>query len=275
MTTLCLETGKRRLCVNAGAAIDISIPLVFGGEQPNFFGAPRAAGKPLKLDGFVGDTRQGASCNVGEYHLVPHCNGTHTECLGHIVHDELFAPEIMQQAFLPATLISVSPRSASRSRETSLPNPQPTDRLVTAYGLRLALEKFPDTLFHQALIIRTEPNPEQKTQREYLSEDPPPYFSMEAMELLVASGVEHLLVDLPSLDRMNDGGRLTAHRIFWELPPGARDAASSARAHCTVTEMIYVPDVVPDGYYLLNLQMPAFMADAAPSRPLLYPLETK
>lgn len=275
MNTFYLESGKRRLRIDTGAAIDISIPLVFNGEQPSFFGAPRATGKPLELEGFVGDTRQGASCNVGEYHLVPHCNGTHTECLGHIVHDEMFVSETMQQAFLPATLISISPRSAARTQETSLPNPQPTDRLITAYGLQLALEKFPDALFHQALIIRTEPNAEQKAQREYLSEDPPPFFSMEAMELIVASGFEHLLVDLPSLDRMDDGGRLTAHRIFWQLPPGARDAASSVRRHCTVTEMIYVPDVVPDGYYLLNLQMPAFMADAAPSRPLLYPLETE
>lgn len=275
MNLFYLETGKRRFWVDASAAIDISIPLVFGGEQPNFFGAPHATGNPLELNGFVGDTRQGASCNVGEYHLVPHCNGTHTECLGHIVHDEMFVPGTLQQAFIPATLISISPRSSARSRETILPNPQPTDRLITAYDLQLALEKFPDEPFRQALIIRTEPNLEQKTQREYLSEDPPPFFSMEAMELLVANRVEHLLVDLPSLDRMNDGGRLTAHRIFWQLPPGAREAASAGRPHCTVTEMIYVPDVVPDGYYLLNLQIPAFMADAAPSRPLLYPLETE
>ncbi len=275
MNTFYFESGKRRIRIDASAAIDISIPLVFGGEQPNFFGAPRAAGKALELDGFVGDTRQGASCNVGEYHLVPHCNGTHTECLGHIVHDEMFVPETMRQAFIPATLVSISPRSAVRSQETTLPNPQPNDRLITAFGLQLALEKFPDPLFHKALIIRTEPNLEQKAQREYLSDDPPPFFSMAAMELLVASGVEHLLVDLPSLDRMNDGGRLTAHHIFWQLTPGARDAASAGRPHCTITEMIYVPDLVPDGYYFLNLQMPAFMADAAPSRPLLYPLETE
>ena len=36
--------------------------------------------------------------------------------------------------------------------------------------------------------------------------------------------------------------------------------------------MIYVPDCISDGSYLLNLQIPAFLSDAAPSRPILYAL---
>jgi hypothetical protein len=39
-----------------------------------------------------------------------------------------------------------------------------------------------------------------------------------------------------------------------------------------VTELAYAPDAAPDGLYLLDLQVPAFVADAAPSRPVLYPL---
>ena len=34
--------------------------------------------------------------------------------------------------------------------------------------------------------------------------------------------------------------------------------------------MIFVPNEVKDGRYLLNLQVPAFVSDAAPSRPILY-----
>ena len=34
--------------------------------------------------------------------------------------------------------------------------------------------------------------------------------------------------------------------------------------------MIYVPDEVLDGDYLLELQVPHFINDAAPSRPVLY-----
>jgi hypothetical protein len=39
-----------------------------------------------------------------------------------------------------------------------------------------------------------------------------------------------------------------------------------------VTELAWVPDSVPDGLYLLDLQVPAFASDAAPSRPVLYPV---
>lgn len=44
------------------------------------------------------------------------------------------------------------------------------------------------------------------------------YFSQDAMCYINALEVKHLLVDLPSVDRENDGGRLAAHRIFWNLP---------------------------------------------------------
>ena len=83
-----------------------------------------------------------------------------------------------------------------------------------------------------------------------------------------------LVVDLPSLDRADDGGRLAAHREYWGLPPGADDAAQAARGQALVTELAFVPDAVPDGLYLLDLQVPAFGADAAPSRPVLYPLQS-
>ncbi len=33
-----------------------------------------------------------------------------------------------------------------------------------------------------------------------------------------------------------------------------------------------MPDELPDGLYLLELQVPALGGDAVPSRPLLYPL---
>jgi hypothetical protein len=38
----------------------------------------------------------------------------------------------------------------------------------------------------------------------------------------------------------------------------------------TITELIYVPNAVEDGRYLLNLQIAPFAADASPSRPLLF-----
>jgi hypothetical protein len=92
------------------------------------------------------------------------------------------------------------------------------------------------------------------------------------LDWLAGTGVEHLLVDLPSVDRMNDGGRLLAHRAFWGMPAGTTHATHATRPNATITELIYVPEQIPDGLYLLSLQVAPFVADAAPSRPLLYPL---
>lgn len=270
MSTLKLDVDGTELIADADGAVDISIPLVFDGEQPNCFGAPHASAEVLQVGDWRGDTRRGGSCNVSTYRITPHCNGTHTECIGHVVHDEIFVAETLRGGLIPATLITVEPMTHARTRETTLPNPEPTDRMITAYGIKHALEQWPEQAMRRGLVIRTLPNPESKAVHEYHADDPPPYLSMEAASLLVEMNVEHVLVDVPSLDRMADGGRLSAHRIFFGLPPGARDAKSADRAHCTVTELIYVPDVVPDGYYLLSLQMPPFMTDAAPSRPLLY-----
>jgi hypothetical protein len=56
------------------------------------------------------------------------------------------------------------------------------------------------------------------------------------------------------------------------MPPGANRVADAKRPRATITELIYVPAEVNDGLYLLNLQVAPFVADAAPSRPVLYPL---
>lgn len=273
MNRLLLDMSGFTLVADPSRPIDISIPLMFNGEQPAFFGAPDASGKPLAAGDWVGDTRHGGSCNVQTYTLTPHCNGTHTECIGHIVHDDIAIGDMPSTGLVPATLVTINPMTHARTRETTLPNPGPTDRMITAHALREALNEFPEERLRTALLIRTLPNTDAKAVQEYHADDPPPFFSMEAASLLVEMGVEHVLVDTPSLDRMNDNGRLSAHHIFFGLPPGERTAKAADRAHCTVTEMIYVPDVVPDGYYLLNLQVPPFMADAAPSRPIIYQVQ--
>ena len=85
-------------------------------------------------------------------------------------------------------------------------------------------------------------------------------------QALNQNGIEHLLVDLPSVDREEDQGRLSAHKAFWGMETGP------LRINSTITELIYVPDEIPDGLYLLNLQVMNLANDAAPSRPVLYAL---
>ena len=119
--------------------------------------------------------------------------------------------------------------------------------------------------------MRTRPNRADKRVHDYSAETPP-YLTREAAGLLVERGIAHLVVDLPSLDRSRDEGRLTAHRIFFGLPPASTALAEATRPEATVTELAFVPDEVRDGAYLLELQVPALAGDAVPSRPLLYPL---
>jgi hypothetical protein len=122
-----------------------------------------------------------------------------------------------------------------------------------------------------ALVVRTLPNDPGKQYRSYAGACPAPYFTADAMRWVVERDVTSLIVDLPSLDRADDGGALAAHRVFWGLSPAARDARQALRGRALVTELAYVPGTVADGLYLLDLQVPAFASDAAPSRPVLYP----
>ena len=94
-----------------------------------------------------------------------------------------------------------------------------------------------------------------------------PFFTVEAMEYIVSLGVKHLLVDIPSVDRLFDDGILSAHNIFWETDNKKLNLIASKK---TITEMIFVPNKIIDGKYLLNLQFAPFVSDASPSRPVLY-----
>jgi arylformamidase len=257
--------------VDAAHAHDLSIRLAFDAPQPNFFDAPPASSQPLAAGTFVGDVRQGGSCNCATYTLTPHCNGTHTEGVGHVTRDRIAVANLPSSAFALARLLTVAPVDVALATETTDPSPKPRDQLITRAALEAALGD--DTLHETtALIVRTTPNPLSKRHKRYGPSEPAPYFSADAMRWIVQMNIEQLICDLPSLDRAEDEGRLTAHRIFWGLPTGSTDATQATRAFATVTELAYIEDSIADGVYLLNLQTAPFEADATPSRPLLMPL---
>ncbi|HEY3250212.1 MAG TPA: cyclase family protein, partial [Ignavibacteria bacterium] len=139
---------------------------------------------------------------------------------------------------------------------------------ITAKSIRESLTNF-NSDFTKALIIRTLPNDESKKSRRYI-ESQPPFFSNEAMSFIRELGVSHLLVDIPSVDKTFDEGKLTAHHIFWNVEQGSHDVDPNNHSLKTITEMIYILNEVKDGEYILNLQIAPFVSDASPSRPLLY-----
>ncbi len=235
-------------------AIDISLPVTFDGKGAAAFSATPAEKTAFAAGNFVGDVVAGGSCNCELYTFAPHLHGTHTECVGHIADKPIAITDILTNTLVPATLVTVLPEDAAESYDPPL---DPNDMTVTMAALERALEDA-DQDFLAALIIRTNNH----------DLDDPPFFSTEAMTYISRLPVEHLLTDLPSVDRRDDGGKLSNHRIFWGVLPGETSIATPSLR--TITEMVRAPKAVPDGRYLLDLQVAPFVCDAAPSRPLLY-----
>ncbi len=265
---------------DSSTALSIAITLDFEGPQPNHFGTDKAACAVLKLGGFVGDTQRGGSCNVDVLRMIPHCNGTHTETVGHIVDEDIWVGHTSADPFCLARLITVQPVAVERLPENDRgdvyrPRLDPNDQVITRAMLQAALgdNNRWEQMGYQALLIRTLPNPATKQQRQYGQEFQPPFFTVDAMELIVERQVQHLLVDFPSVDRMQDDGLLTNHHLFWNVPETTHRVIEDTHQDRTITEMVFVDAAIVDGDYVLNLQIPAFGSDAAPSRPVLFPCQ--
>ena len=251
--------------------IDVSIPMQFNGKQPRLYGVPSATSKPYEGDGFIGDTRQGGSVNFETISLNPHCNGTHTECVGHLSLSRISIQKVLKESLQPATLITLQPKPATLTSDTYSPEFQANDFVIDHETLLKALQDS-DEGFVRAIVVRTLPNHREKAGKDY-SIHTPPFFTLEAMKFLRSLNVHHLVVDLPSVDRQYDEGRVSAHHIFWEVPAGSSEVDAEIHSLNTITELAFIPDEVEDGKYLLNLQIAPFESDAAPSRPVLYRLK--
>ena len=254
------------------AATSLAIGLDFDGPQPNHFGTAPASRQPLQFGDFVGNTQQGGCCNVDVIELIPHCNGTHTESAGHIVDDDVFVGSMASQAWYPAIVLTMQPVPARETKETYRPEFEPDDQVIGSQMLKQAFQQYA-SLRPSALIIRTLPNDGSKSSRVYDEQSKPPFFSIEAMQFINQMEIQHLLVDMPSVDRMYDDGLLTCHHVYWNVPEGTHRVTDDSWKDKTISEMIFVPDRIEDGFYLLNLQVPAFFTDAAPSRPILFPCQ--
>lgn len=265
MMKLSIHLPKTEHCIDTSKYYDISIPVLFNGPQPNIYNTTRATTKAYKGEGYVGDTRQGGSCNFETHIISPHLNGTHTECVGHITHERIAINEILKDLLTPATLLTVKPMPADETTDTYRPTKNEEDFLITKDSLCIEQSDF-----LACLIIRTLPNDSTKKSRQYMNVIPP-FLSLEAIEYINQIGVKHLVLDIPSLDRTFDEGRLTAHHLFWGVEEESHEVAGQPSTK-TITEMAYIADEITDGHYFLNIQIPNFVTDAAPSRLTLYPL---
>ena len=252
-------------------AKSIAITLLPNGEQPSHFGAPACTSQTLEGDGFVGDTKRGGSCNVNQLTMIPHCNGTHTESIAHIIDELVPVSNVIENAIFPSTLITLESVTASEVNDAYLPNFDQDNQVITRAQLEESLKNYSDAQL-EGLVIRTLPNHQVKQSMTYDSTHYPIYLTNDAMTYIVERKVKHLMVDFPSVDKMYDDGMLSNHRIFWNVENGSTKKSESSFTNKTITEMVYVDDSLEDGAYLCNLQLPKIETDAVPSNPELIKL---
>lgn len=235
--------------------IDISLSMGPGGDNPRAFFIDPPKFDAIRVGDFIGRVAEGGSANCEILTHCAHGNVTHTECVGHITEERIVMPDVLKQFWFSAQLVSIDISSTG------------CVRLADIKSLQLGEI--------ESVIFRSLPNREAKKRMDW-SGNSAPYFEPEALAYLRDLGVVHLLTDFPSVDPEEDDGRLAAHHEWWGLPQRSEAGNTMAvnqdhsRFSSTITELIFVPDLVADGIYMLNFQVPNLRTDAVPSRPVIY-----
>ncbi|WP_299339006.1 cyclase family protein [uncultured Psychroserpens sp.] len=241
-----IQYNSRKLQIDLSQPLDISIPMRASKSNVNAWYIGEPSIEPVQLEDAVISVKEGAAVNFNSISFNPHAHGTHTECVGHITEQVHSVNQHLKQFFFLAEVVTVAPEEEG------------TDTVISKAQLQFAL----GNKKRDAIVIRTMPNTKEKLSRQY-SNTNWTYLKEDAVAFLVKKGIKHVLIDLPSVDREQDGGELISHKTFWNFK-------GKLRKDCTITELIYVPNTIDDGEYFLNLQIAPFENDATPSKPILY-----
>ena len=261
-----ISHNKKDYRVDTKNSFDISIPYDFNGDQPNFYDVAEGQLKHLQSGGTIYSVAEGAGCNVSEVSLNIHCSGTHTECAGHLLANPGDVGMLLKDIMIPTVLITVNTSLFCNSGESYHCNVGDNEQIITKTIIQNEF-KIWEEFQPRALVIRTTPNLNEKKYYRY-SNHSPPFFSNDALRFIKDFGICHLVADLPSIDRMEDNGILGNHRIFWGDGVDAKGEVNT-ESMGTITELAYIENNIPNGFYFLNIQLPHFVCDAAPSRPIL------
>ena len=244
-----IKQNSKKYKIDLSKPIDISIAIDPSRKNVNAWYLDEPKVYPVKEGKWEGSVAKGAYVNFNMIEFNPHSHITHTESAGHITEKVHSVNQHLNQFFFLAEVITVVPEGLN------------DDLVISKKQLQYAI----GNKKRQAIVIRTLPNLSEKKTKQY-SNTNPPYLLEEAAIYLRKKGVKHLLVDLPSVDKEKDEGKLLVHHAFW-------DVHDNIRLDATITEFIYVPNKVEDGTYFLNLMIAPFENDATPSKPVLYKIE--
>ena len=250
IANITIENGNFK--INLNQPLDISLVIEPNENNPIawYLNAPKI--EPVVMDNWTGSVEKGASTNFNNIYFNPHGHGTHTECLGHITKDFYSINDCLKFFFSTALLVSITPEKINE------------DLIITKNQIELAAGEN----YSESLIIRTLPNSEDKKNKKY-SNSNPPYLEEEAARYIKSLNIKHLLIDLPSVDKEHDEGKLVSHKAFWNVT-NVNELNDDARKDATITELIFVPNEIKDGKYILNLMIASFKNDATPSKPIIY-----
>lgn len=242
-----IEYNSRKYTIDLLKPLDISIAIDTTKQNINawYLDDPKIA--PVASGDWVGSVSEGADVNFNDIAFNPHSHITHTECVGHITEEVYSVNQHLSQFFFLAEVVTIAPEQLENG-----------DFVIS----KKQLQHNVGNKKRDAIVIRTIPNLLDKKEMRY-SNTNPPYMLEEAAEYLREKGIKHLLIDLPSVDKEKDEGKLLSHNAFW-------NTQGVLRFDATITEFIYVPNTVEDGTYFLNLMVAPFENDATPSKPILY-----
>ena len=227
--------------------IDISIPIDTTKENVNawYIDDPKIYAEQFGDE--VIKVSEGAPVNFNSIQFNPHSHITHTECVGHITEKIHSVNQNLKRLFFLAEVVTVAPERLGE------------DEVISKKQLQSVL----GNKKREAIVIRTLPNVGSEKRSKRYSNSNPPYLLEEAAIYLREKGIQHLLIDLPSVDKEKDDGLLLAHNAFW-------NTQGEIRLEATITEFIFVSNKIEDGTYFLNLMIAPFENDASPSKPILY-----
>ena len=242
-----IEYNSRKYKIDLSKPLDISIAIDTSKENVNAWYLDDPKIFPVSDGNWIGSVQEGADVNFNNIQFNPHSHITHTECVGHITEEVYSVNKELSKFFFLAEVVTIAPEQLKNK-----------DFVISKKQLQNVL----GNKKRDAIVIRTLPNLSDKKSMRY-SNTNPTYLLEEAAVYLKEKGIEHLLIDLPSVDKEKDGGKLLAHNAFW-------NTQGEIRMQATITEFIYVSNKIKDGTYFLNLMIAPFENDATPSKPTLY-----
>lgn len=244
-----LQLGNQHITIDLQNKIPCFFSLVNGENNPRCFYLPYPSYEPFRIGSFVGSIKEGGAANCMVVTVAPHGSGTHTECIGHIAKGDYSISNTLTTSFFLGYYSKVGINSVDE------------DSVISHSEMKAILSELPKGTSALALNVYGNFNADN-------SGSNPAYFLAETMELIVKYGIEHLIVNIPSVDKEEDGGILAAHHTFWNYK-----RSGSPRFGATITELATFPEDLEAGSYIVEIQIAPIHSDASPSRIFLYPIE--